>query len=276
MKNRKWAAICLCVAAMSLSGCAETIELTDEEQNIIAEYAASALLNYDNGYNARFEEDAILEAKAEAKERQENRTAQPVPVETQEPETEEPVPTIEPVMVTPTPEPVVETPVPTEEPTPVPETESTPATMKQNRLSPYEMGKLFGMEGVEVNYTGFQALDTYPVMASGELGFTMQANQGAKLIAVTFTLTNRLDEPKSCNIVGQNIKFQLRFNDSDNVAVQKTLLTDDFASMNCMLQPGESRQAVIVCQVASGYEASISSVDLITRIGGENTTMNLQ
>lgn len=277
MKKKIWAVIVLCAAVISVSGCTKTIELTEDEQDIIAEYAASVLINYDDGYNARFKEDALLEAKADAEEAQEKNT--PTPEATKTPEPQKPEKTPEPVK-TPTPEPVVETPTPAPTPTPVvsqiPASDTTPVPVQQNRMSPYDIGKLFGIEGVEVNYNGFQALDMYPVMAEDQLGFTMEANQGAKLIVAKFELVNKLEEPKSCNIVGQNIKFQMRFNGADNVAVQRTLLTDDFASLNCILQPGESKEVVVISQVAAGYETTISSVDIITRIGGENTLINLQ
>ncbi len=275
VKKKIWAVICLCGATICISGCTKTIELTEQEQDIIAEYAASALINYDEGYNSRFKEDALIEAKADAKKEQEQADKESVEPtkeaeKTDTPSTPEPTPTPTPVAETPTPVPVAETPAPAST------TPPAQATQKPNRMSPYDIGKLFGIEGVEVNYNGFQALDMYPVMEAEQLGFTMEANQGAKLIVVKFELVNKLDEPKACNIVGQNIKFQMRFNGTDNVAVQKTLLTDDFASLNYILQPGERKTVVVISQVAAGYETTISSVDLITRIGGENTMINLQ
>ena len=273
MKKRTWTVACLCAAAMVCSGCGQVTALTEQEEEIIAEYAAKTLLRYDKGYNSKYETDVMQEAKAEAKARGENAQEEVV---TAEPE---PTPEVTPTpKAEPTPEPTM-TPVPETTPTPVPEPEITQTpvqTPTENRLSPTDVGKLFGMEGVDVNYVGFEASDKYPVVPDSELAFVMNATQGAKLVVVKFDLVNRTDSAKTCNIAGQNIKFQMRFNQADYVGVQKTLLPDDFALVNCVLQPGETKRVVVISQVAAGYETTISNVDLIARVGGENTIISLQ
>lgn len=264
-KKRQFGIVaCICAVAVSVAGCGEIKTMTEKEEQVIAEYAATALLKYDKGYNSRYEEDVMYEAKQKAKENAaKNATETPEPTKEAEP-TQTPTATPEPT-VEPTAEPIVEaTPEPTQ--TPVPDT----------RMSAYDIGKMFGIEGVEVNYIGFEALDSYPAVPDEQLAFTMEASQGAKLIVVKFELGNVSNSAKNCNIVGQNIKLQLRFNQTDNVAVQRTLLKDDFALLNCILQPGETKQVVVICQVAAGYETTINSVDMITRIGGESTLFNLQ
>lgn len=275
MKNRKRPfriVACICAAVFASVGCSEVTELTDKEEDMIAEYAATTLLSFDKGYKSRFDEDAILEAKRVAKENAAKRenapTETPKPEESEEP-TATPEPTQAPTEAPSTAEPE-QTAAPTQEPT------EAPAATPDTRMSAYDIGKKFGIEGIEVNYIGFEALDSYPVIPDEQLAFTMEASQGAKLIVAKFELLNVTDSAKNCNIVGQNIKFQMRFNQTDNVAVQRTLLNDDFALLNCVLQPGEAKQVVVICQVAAGYETTISSVDMIVRIGGENTLLHLQ
>lgn len=277
MKKKTWTVICLCTAAMMCSGCGQVTELTQKEQETIAEYAAKTLLRYDKGYNEKYKTDVMLEAKADAKEMAANATPVPEPVRSPESEnTPAPVASLEPEI---TAESEV-TAEPEVTPTPIPEAEITQIPLQdvptENKFTPQEVGTLFGMDGVEVNYAGYEATDKYPVVPDEELAFVMNATQGAKLIVVKFELVNRTDSDKTCNIVGQNIKFQMRFNQNDYVGVQKTLLTDDFALANCVLQPGETKKVVVISQVAAGYENTINSVDLIARVGGENTIINLQ
>lgn len=285
MKKKIWAVCCACLVAFSATGCTKVLEMTEEEQEIIAEYAASSLLNYDRGYNSKYQKDAIEQAKADAR-----KIIEEGGLKTEEPDVKEsPAATTKATSkptATPTVEPTVQptvmptdTPVPT--PTPVPaesqgEATPTPTPKPNNKKSPYELGKLLGMEGIEVHYSGFEALDAYPVIPEDSLGFTMKASQGTKLIVTKFELSNRTGNARSCNIVGQNIKFQMRFNETDFVGVQKTMLKDDFAALNCTLQPDETKQVVIISQVTAGYETTISSVDLITRVGGENSLIKLQ
>lgn len=271
MRKSIWKIGCICIGVLFMTGCAEVPKLTEQEQEVIADYAAGVLLRYDEGYNAQYEKDAMLEAKAQAQEKMKKnknmKTEKPEKTATKE----EKKPSSKPEAS----ELPSETPAPSqasvEVPTPVPDNPQLNA-----KMTPYDMGKHFGIEGVEVNYIGFEALDHYPMVSDEQLAFTMDAAQGTKLVVLKFELVNRAEEARTCNIVGQNIKFQLRFNDADFVGVQKTLLTDDFASLNCILQPGETKQVVIISQVAAGYETTINSVDLIARIGGENILMKLQ
>lgn len=267
MRKSMWKLACICIGTLVLSGCAEVTELTEQEQEVIAEYAAGVLLRYDDGYNSQYEKDAMLEAKAQAQQKIEQnknqKSEQPAATKEEEKPSKEPEAT-----PTPTPTPVQPS---VEAPTPVPDNPQLNA-----KMTPYDMGKHFGIEGVEVNYIGFEALDKYPAVSDEQLAFTMDAAQGTKLVVLKFELVNRAEEAKTCNIVGQNIKFQLRFNEADYVGVQKTLLTDDFAALNYILQPGETKQVVVIGQVAAGYETTISNVDLIARIGGENILMKLQ
>ena len=280
MRKKTWMAACLCLIVLSAAGCTKAQDLTEEEQDVIAEYAADTLLKYDKGYNSKYQEDALLQAKNDAKaamesgkkqtKEPENKKTQP-PKKTEAPKkTESPTPTPEPI---PTPEQPAET-IPAPQVTTAPQIQVP--NQNENRMSPYDMGKLFGIEGVEVNYVGFEALDEYPALPDDQLAFTMKASQGSKLLVIKFDLINHSSSTKACNIVGQNMKFQMRFNNKDFVGVQKTLLADDFAAMNCILQAEEVKRAVVICQVAAGYEKTISSVDLIARIGGENTMLNLQ
>lgn len=279
MKKKMCLLLGLCMLGLSVTGCTKAVELTENEQEIIAEYAASALLKYDKGYNSKYKTDAMTKAKVEAalmeKAKEEKMTEKPEPTPTPTPQVQT-TPTPQPQ---PTPTPVPEqtpTPEPTQTPIPTPKPTKKPNLSLEDKMPPAEIGKMFGMEGVEVNYMGFQAVDTYPVLQENQLGFMMEASQGTKLIAVKFELLNRNEEATSCNIVGQNIKFQMRFNGADYVGVQKTLLKDDFANLNCILQPNETKEVVVISQVKAGYENTIKSVDMITRIGGENTILRLQ
>ena len=48
-RNSVWIALVVAVM-LGLSGCGQVIDLTDEENHLIAEYAAELLLKYDRNY----------------------------------------------------------------------------------------------------------------------------------------------------------------------------------------------------------------------------------
>lgn len=54
MINRKYIlSFCLCCTMVVLAGCVETRELTEEQQDVIAEYAAGVVLQQEDGYSRR-------------------------------------------------------------------------------------------------------------------------------------------------------------------------------------------------------------------------------
>lgn len=238
-----------------VSGCSEGKDLTDKERTIIAEYAADVLLRYDKNYNAKYTD-----------------------------ETEETITPVVSASPTASPEPVVdivaaEAPIITEVPVVtqevIPEQTITADTPQQSTgISPLEIGKLFGLDGVEMNYQGMEAVYSYP--PTDDLGFKLDATSGCKLVVLKFELSNVSEASKSCNIIGQNIKFRMRFNGTDYFSVQKTLLHNDLASMNVILKPGEKQSAVVISQVQDGYESTISSIGLTIRVAGENFDINLK
>lgn len=238
-----------------VSGCSAGTDLTDKERMLIAEYAADVMLRYDKNYNAKYTD-----------------------------ETEETIMAVVSDSPTPTPEPIMdivatETPVITKTPEVTQEVipdQNVPDTTPQisTGMSPLELGKLFGLEGVELNYQGMEAVPSYP--QTDELNFKVDATSGCKLVVLKFELSNVSEESKTCNIIGQNIKFRMCFNGKDYVSVQKTLLQNDLASTNVILKPGEKQSAVVLGQVQDGYESTITNISMTIRVAGENFDVNLQ
>lgn len=61
-RNSAWIALVVAVM-LGLSGCGQVIDLTDEENHLIAEYAAELLLKYDRNYDTKYDpEEATTEA----------------------------------------------------------------------------------------------------------------------------------------------------------------------------------------------------------------------
>lgn len=53
IKRKYILSFCLCCTMLILAGCAESKELTEEQQDVIAEYAAGIVLQHDEGYSRR-------------------------------------------------------------------------------------------------------------------------------------------------------------------------------------------------------------------------------
>lgn len=63
MINKKYIlSVCLFCTMLALAGCTKSRELTEEQQDVIAEYAAGVVLQHDEGYSRRLvEQEMVLE-----------------------------------------------------------------------------------------------------------------------------------------------------------------------------------------------------------------------
>lgn len=248
-------------SAFCLSGCG-VVEMTESQEKVIAEYAANVLIHYDASYYEMFAEepkikDETQEAVADAN------TAEPA--ETAVPET----PTVEPEA----------TPAATPEPTQNPEEmtgEAVTGNVVQQSTTPLDVGKLFGLDKIEISYKNLTIVDKYPEASDGQPAFQVNASDNHKLIVLSFDIVNTDDIASACDILDQNVKFRVCVNNSDYLSVQKTLLNEDLSQINTTLQPHENKTAVVVCEVPADYNPEITSLSLIVRTGGEDKTVVLK
>lgn len=255
--KRKWIICLLAVSATAVfSGCGT--DLTEEESKIIADYAASTLLKYDMNYNAKYDSGSLGN---EVKKKTEETVVTAEPTRTANPKA------IADVVKAKT---GVQSGAAAEAAT---GTQTEPAAQQ---LSPLDTGKLMGLDGIELRYTGMETDPAYPNTQADGLAFVLNAAKGYNLAVLKFELANVSDQVKACNIMDQNVSFKFRFNGSDIAAIQKTILSEDLSTMNINLNPGEKKQAVLICQVRDGYETTISSIDMIINISGVDSTINLK
>lgn len=244
-----------------MSGCGIK-DMSDSQMKVIANYAADVLIRYDASYYEKF----AGENKKNQSQEEDNIVA--------DNETVVPEITTEPAVVTETPQ---------AEETVQADAQATPdntvvqqGNVADNDVSPMDIGELFGLKDVEISYTGCEMVQQYPDASDGELAFQVSASDNHKLLVFSFELVNTSSESRNCNILGQNVKFRMTVNDTDNISVMKTLLLDDLSQMNVVLQPMESKKGVVICQVPADYNADVNSLSMVIRTGGEDHTIKLK
>lgn len=263
-KNRKIAGLFGMGALLvfSVSGC-QIKEMTDSEVKVIANYAADVLISYDASYYDRFAEEEYIKKDDTKEENVAESTTQPA-VQTEQVQENVAENTVVPEVTQEAAE-SIEAVVPQE------------ANVADNAVSPREVGELFGLKDVEIAYIGYEVLQEYPVATQDQqLAFQMKATENHKLMVFSFNILNVAGEARNCNILGQNVKFRMRINDTENLTVQKTLLLDDLAQMNVVLQPMETKKGVVICQVPTEYNPEISTISMVIRTGGEDHVIKLQ
>ncbi len=216
--------ILLCAATM-MTGCASVVELTNEEEDLIAEYAAGTMISAYEEYMHRFD----------------------IPVSAPGSQT----PT-EPAVTPQTPTQGTET----ETPAVVPET-SAPVVED----SAQSLVESLEITGVEITELGYFMADKYPEEA---FAFTVEAPAGKQLLVVEYDAWNSVDAQSTMTVNAEDAIIRAVINGEKKVTVFKTLLRNDIMNMNeKVFEPGQAETAVLIFLVDDEMAADISSVEVV-------------
>ncbi|MCM1040709.1 MAG: hypothetical protein NC434_15440 [Ruminococcus sp.] len=234
--------LCGIAAACILTGCGQTVpELTEEENDIITEYAVNLLLKYDKNYN-----DHLVELPAY----------------------EEPV--IEPEYEEPEPEEILP-----EEEENIPETEVIDATEEiEPVISSIE--EFYGIPDFTFQYTGYELLSEYPSMAqdSASAFFAMEATPGTQLLIVKFQVTNQSGMESVLDTFQYGVKVKIAVNGEASKNALSTMLLNDLQTYRGTLEAYGQTELVAVIEVPQG--TSVANLSLLLKSDSDSATMTLQ
>ena len=248
--------ILVCAAvAFSLTGCeiVPSLDLTEEQSTLIAEYAAGKLIEYAKGHPGGLmtvEDIDLTEVNPGMKK--------------EEPPMEEPalpgqlIPAGQDTPLEPGP--------PEEGPEIDPDQEALVDVPEDISAAPTQsIAQALGLNGPELKYDYYETTHTYPEN-DAELAFSMKAAEGKELLIVHFALTNPGDGDVDVRTNSTDFKVRMLINGKDKVRGDVTFLDNDLMNYNGTLTPGAEVDAVLVFEVMEDTE--ISSMDLIV-IGNE-------
>ncbi len=225
------------------AGCGNKIpEMTEQQQELIVEYAAGTVLKYDKNYESKLVELTLEE------------TVESEPVKEEEaPDSENEE------------EEVVNG--AGEEVTVIDNTEAVTTVAS--------IEEFLQIDSVAITYTGYETCDMYPENTeSSELYFFMNATQGNKLLVLKFNIENFSDAEKEVNIAQSNVRFKVSVDGVEKNALT-TMLLNDLAYYNGMLAAGESAELVLVCEVPVEQSENISSLALVLKNVDNEATISL-
>ena len=234
--------LCGILAAALLSGCgAQMPELTQEETDLISEYAVNVLLKYDKYHSSRLVDTTAYDV---ADEEMPEETTEEIP----EDEPENPVDGTEVVDVSQDVEP-----------------SAPPSTIEE----------YYGIEGITFQYLGYELTQSYPSSTSDEEWFfAMDATDGSQLLVLRFMATNVTSVDQTLNMLGCGAKFRVSVNGGAGQSVLTTMLLDDMQTYNDVLPAGAGVELVSIVEVPQGNP--IETIDFILRGNDENAAMRLQ
>lgn len=250
-------AISMVVLSLFVVGCEKTIDLTDEENRIIAEYAAELLIKYDRNMDQKYYDDTTQfvpvteEATTEQAEAEQPEASEDI---TEDDSTEE----------------IASTDAPTED---VTEEEEIPEVAVETK--DFDLGEFIGNSNVSITYSHYLILDRYPSYDKDGVYIEIEAPKGYKLLVVKFNMMNKTNEGQYLDLYNMGIEYQIIVNDKKSAKQMLTILLDDLYTYQKNLEAGMREETVLIFQMSDGVANSIQNLKLKVSLDGNQKTISL-
>lgn len=227
---------CVLLATLFLGGCGEQpIELTEQEEQTIVDYAAHVV----SKYNTK-QQDGIVRLS----ERDES-------TETADTET-------------------VEQPDSTEQtPSEGGDTAGTPGdAVPDNSVS---LNEAVAIPGIDVQYTGAEFASVYQQDSS----YIVEPTAGNKYLVLHFHLNNAGTEAVDCDMLSRKVSFRMTLNDNVQAAAQVTILLNDLGTYQGTIEAGSGTDTVLLFEVPADTPEDLNKISLEVVENTVHKTCNL-
>nr|MBP3599080.1 hypothetical protein [Eubacterium sp.] len=221
VNKKRILSLCLCFGVLALGGCAKTHDLTEEEQDLIAEYSAGLLLQYEDRYERKLV-----------------------------PEEPEATVTVAPALVTPAP-----TPAPTLEETT--NANASADSEEEEQFQQVSLNDMYKVKGVAVSYQSFVVGREYPKKLSA---FQMTAKKGEQFFVARFQVKNMTNKKKTINLQKHELAYPLILNEEEyqpTIVIQKN---GGLNYLKTTLSGNASEEAILVYNIPTSVKKVTSAV----------------
>lgn len=234
---------CIFILALSSVGCTKTIELTDDENYIIAEYAAELLFKYDrNTYMKYYDDTAVTEATiSDAYLTTEIKTAEETTTEKQ-----------------------------------VTDVWTDVSGVDATETSDFDLAQFAGVDTVSIKYAYYMLLDSYPSYDRDGIYMEITAPEGYKLLVLKFDIENKTNEKQLIDMYNRNIEYSIIVNDSKKASQLLTILVDDLYTYQTTIDESMRQEAVLLFQVSESVADKISNLKLQVDYMNDSRVIQLQ
>ena len=261
-KLKKWIAAGALFAVMfCTTGCTQVIELTDEENHLIAEYAAELLLKYDKYYKQRYNPDDITEASTQTET--ETVTETEMTTETTETDVTETVVTTEDDSVN------------TSEAPQTPEqtlTESVSATVD----SDFDIAAFIGEDRISIRYAYYMIADRYPSYDQDGMYIEIEAPEGYKLLVLKFNVENKTNELQDIDLYSRDVDYNIIVDNSRKTKQMFTILMDDLYTYEKTIDASSREEVVLLYTLSDSVAEKLSDLKLQVEYGETSAVLQLQ
>lgn len=241
--------LCGIAAAVLMTGCGSVIpDLTEEETEIISDYAAGVLLKYDRISKGRLLDVSEYEEEKSKKEEWERALAEAAE------------------------QPVEEESVPEEGRTD--DTEVIDVSQDGEAAVPSTIEEFYGIQGITFQYTGYELADSYPSGTEEEVFFAMDATEGMQLLVLKFTASNGSQADQTLNMLEHGARFRISVNGGSGENALSTMLLNDLQTYNNVIPAGSDVELVSIVEVPQSI--TVETIDFTLRGETGSSVINLQ
>lgn len=243
---------CMIILSLFFVGCTKTIELTDDENYMIAEYAAELLLKYDSNIDLKYYDDEIIATPMEPEEITEMTTTENVvtEAETTEVTTEE-----------------------TMTGTVIREEEVT--GVEADTDSSFDIAKFAGEDKVSICYAYYMILDSYPSYDQEGVYIEIEAPAGYKLLVLKFDVENKTNDSQYIDMYSKDLEYNIIINNKKSAKQMLTILIDDLYTYQATIDASMREETVLLFQVSESIADQINDLKLKVSYQGENKVIQL-
>ena len=247
--RRVGAFLCGITAAILMTGCGSVMpDLTEEETEIISEYAAGVLLKYDRVHGGRLMSEAEYEMEENKKAEREAAASAAEQQNEEENAAEESAAS---------------------------DTEVVDVSQDEEEVVPSTIEEYYDIQDITFQYTGYELTDSYPSDSEEDnVFFAMDATEGMQLLVLKFTATNVSSADQTLDMIGYGVRFKVSVNGGSGENVLSTMLLNDMQNYKGVISAGTGTELVSIVEVPQA--TTVESIDFILRGDAGNSVINLQ
>ncbi len=242
------------------TGCGQVIDLTDEENHLIAEYAAELLLKYDRNYDTRYNPDELEDTTETMTETDATTEATTEVVTTTEAATTE-----------------------QDAPADGQTTQAQPVTDEAVKEdigatvdSDFDIAAFVGESRISVRYAYYMVVDSYPSYDQDGMYIEVQAPEGYKLLVLKFEVENKTNEEQAVDLYNKDVNYNIVVDNSRTTKQMLTILADDLYTYDKTIQASSREEAVLLYTVSDSVANKWTDLKLQVKYGGTSAVLQLE
>lgn len=231
------------LCGVTLTGCAQLVDMDEQESNMVAEYMAGTVLRHTENYD-----EALIYPDTTETDKNSGAAAA--------------------VTTEPTATPSATAPAKTDESTTEEAVNSADDNDGLKEVGFSDFMNVLGKDKFDITYSKYKFYDSYPVENDY---FTIVPSKGQQLMLLTFKVKNTTDKTQTFNLSESQIIYELESADGKVYSPMMTLLEEDIQYINLKIGAGKSQKAAIVFDVSKNIDKS----DLKLKISYKDKTTTL-